>query len=101
VDIRLPLSDHAPPRHRLALAHERAALALGRLDAALAASKLRPGWQFRFELEAARRCAAMDGFRVEALQLAAAVNSLPLDPDTRYGSVAALVHGCFFVELMH
>jgi hypothetical protein len=67
---------------------ERAALALGRLDAALEGHPLRPGWQFRTELDAARRCAAVDGHRVDPVQFAVVANGLTLDPEARHGSVA-------------
>lgn len=67
---------------------ERAALALGRLDAALDGHPLRPGWQFRTELDAACRCAAADGHRVDPVQFAVVANGLTLDPEARHGSVA-------------
>src|SRR4051812_36070646 len=43
---------------------EQAAVAVGRLDAALAANPLRRAWTFRGELDAARRHAGADGRRV-------------------------------------
>jgi hypothetical protein len=57
---------------------EPAALALGRLDAALAAHPLRRAWSFWAELDAARRHAATDGRKVDFYRLAAHLHGLPL-----------------------
>jgi hypothetical protein len=57
---------------------ELAALALGRLDAAVAAHPLRRAWSFWAELDAARRHAATDGRKVDVYRLAAHLHGLPL-----------------------
>ena len=67
---------------------ERAALALGRLDAALDGHPLRPAWQFRTEMDAACRCAAADGHRIDPVHLAVVANGMTVDPEARRGSVA-------------
>src|SRR3954452_10036938 len=57
---------------------EDAAVAVGRLDAALAGNPLRRAWTFWSELDAARRHAGADGRRVELFRLAAHLHGLPL-----------------------
>ena len=57
---------------------EQAAVAVGRLDAALAGNPLRRAWTFWSELDAARRHAEADGRRVELFRLAAHLHGLPL-----------------------
>jgi hypothetical protein len=57
---------------------ERAAVAIGRLDAALAGSPLRRAWTFWSELDAARRHAGADGRKVDLFRLAAYLHGLPL-----------------------
>ena len=57
---------------------EEAAVAVGRLDAALAGNPLRRAWTFWSELDAARRHAEADGRRVELFRLAAHLHGLPL-----------------------
>src|SRR3954470_10148871 len=64
---------------------EAAAVAVGRLDAALAGNPLRRAWTFWSELDAARRHAEADGRRVELFRLAAHLHGLPL----RLGDTAA------------
>ena len=57
---------------------EDAAVAVGRLDAALAGNPLRRAWTFWSELDAARRHAGADGMRVDLFRLAAHLHGLPL-----------------------
>src|SRR3954463_10825941 len=57
---------------------EQAAIAVGRLDAALAGNPLRRAWTFWSELDAARRHAGADGHRVDLFRLAAHLHGLPL-----------------------
>jgi hypothetical protein len=57
---------------------EQAAIAVGRLDAALAGNPLRRAWTFWSELDAARRHAGADGRKVELFRLAAHLHGLPL-----------------------
>jgi hypothetical protein len=57
---------------------EQAAVAVGRLDAALAGNPLRRAWTFWSELDAARRHAEADGRRVDLFRLAAHLHGLPL-----------------------
>jgi hypothetical protein len=57
---------------------EQAAVAVGRLDAALAGTPLRRAWTFWGELDAARRHAGADGHRVDLFRLAAHLHGLPL-----------------------
>ena len=57
---------------------EQVAIAVGRLDAALAGNPLRRAWTFWSELDAARRHAEADGRRVELFRLAAHLHGLPL-----------------------
>lgn len=64
----------------LARATERAALAVGRLDAALEGHPLLPAWQHWVRLEAVRRHAALDGFRIDPHRLAAQIEGLRLRP---------------------
>jgi len=59
---------------------ERAALAIGRLDAALDGHPLRPAWQHWVRLEAACAHAAADGYRVAPHRLAALIEGLRLRP---------------------
>ena len=55
-----------------------AAVAVGRLDAALAGNPLRRAWTFWSELDAARRHAEADGRKVDLFRLAAHLHGLPL-----------------------
>ena len=57
---------------------EQAAVAVGRLDAALAGNPLRRAWTFWSELDAARRHAEADGRKVDLFRLAAHLHGLPL-----------------------
>jgi hypothetical protein len=57
---------------------ERAALAVGRLDAALAGHTLRPAWTFWTHLDTACRHAGTDGRKVDLFRLAAYLYGLPL-----------------------
>ncbi|UEM24326.1 hypothetical protein JL100_032380 (plasmid) [Skermanella mucosa] len=57
---------------------EQAAVAVGRLDAALAGTPLRRAWTFWSELDAARRHAEADGRKVDLFRLAAHLHGLPL-----------------------
>jgi hypothetical protein len=57
---------------------EDAAVAVGRLDAALAGNPLRRAWTFWSELDAARRHAEADGRKVDLYRLAAHLHGLPL-----------------------
>src|SRR3954449_106388 len=57
---------------------ENAAVAVGRLDAALAGNPLRRAWTFWSELDAARRHAEADGRKVDLFRLAAHLHGLPL-----------------------
>src|SRR3954463_16042655 len=63
---------------RIVTALEAAAVAVGRLDAALAGNPLRRAWTFWSELDAARRHAETDGRRVDLFRLAAHLHGLPL-----------------------
>src|SRR3954471_2168042 len=77
---------------------EQAAVAVGRLDAALAANPLRRAWTFWSELDAARRHAGADGRRVDLFRLAAHLHGLPLrlsdgaSAPERGGEIATLNH---------
>src|SRR4051812_36305880 len=77
---------------------EAAAVAVGRLDAALAGNPLRRAWTFWSELDAARRHAGADGRRVDLFRLAAHLHGLPLRPGDgasapeRGGEIAGLNH---------
>ena len=55
---------------------EDAAVAVGRLDAALAGTPLRRAWTFWSELDAARRHAEVDGRRVDQFRLTAHLHGL-------------------------
>ena len=57
---------------------EAAALAIGRLDAALSGHPLLPAWTFWNQLDTARRHAEADGRRVDLYRLAAFLHGLPL-----------------------
>jgi hypothetical protein len=57
---------------------EQAAIAVGRLDAALAGNPLRRAWTFWSELDTARRHAEADGRKVDLFRLAAHLHGLPL-----------------------
>src|SRR3954470_10515645 len=57
---------------------ENAAVAVGRLDAALAGNPLRQAWTFWSELDTARRHAGDDGRKVDLFRLAAHLHGLPL-----------------------
>src|SRR3954466_58100 len=63
---------------RIVTALEAAAVAVGRLDAALAGNPLRRAWTFWSELDAARRHAEADGRKVDLFRLAAHLHGLPL-----------------------
>ena len=63
---------------RIVTALEDAAVAVGRLDAALAGNPLRRAWTFWSELDAARRHAEADGRKVDLFRLAAHLHGLPL-----------------------
>ena len=63
---------------RIVTALEAAAVAVGRLDAALAGNPLRQAWTFWSELDAARRHAEADGRRVDLFRLTAHLHGLPL-----------------------
>ena len=65
-------------RKRDITALEEAAIAVGRLDAALAGNPLRRAWTFWSELDAARRHAEADGRKVDLFRLAAHLHGLPL-----------------------
>src|SRR4051812_46481190 len=75
---------------------EQAAIAVGRLDAALAGNPLRRAWTFWSELDAARRHAEADGRKVDLFRLAAHLHGLPLrlgdttSAPERGGEIAAL-----------
>jgi hypothetical protein len=57
---------------------EAAAVAIGRLDAALSGHPLLPAWTFWSQLDTARRHAEADGRRVDLYRLAAFLHGLPL-----------------------
>src|SRR3954463_686603 len=63
---------------RIVTALEAGAVAVGRLDAALAGNPLRRAWTFWSELDAARRHAEADGRRGDLFRLAAHLHGLPL-----------------------
>jgi hypothetical protein len=63
---------------RIVTALEAAAVAVGRLDAALAGNPLRRAWTFWSELDAARRHAEADGRKIDLFRLAAHLHGLPL-----------------------
>src|SRR3954454_6494520 len=63
---------------RIVTALEDAAVAVGRLDAALAGNPLRRAWTFWSELDAARRHAEADGRKVDLLRRGAHLHRLPL-----------------------
>ena len=65
----------------VAEALEAAAVAVGRLDAALAGNPLRPAWSLWSGLDAARRHAEADGHKVDLYRLAAHLHGLPLRTD--------------------
>ena len=75
---------------------EAAALAVGRLDAALSGHPLLPVWTFWGQLDTARRHAETDGRRVDLYRLAAFPHGLPLRVGAtlslaeRGGDIAAL-----------
>ncbi|MEI8393568.1 MAG: hypothetical protein WCF85_02455 [Rhodospirillaceae bacterium] len=79
-----------------ARALEAAALAIGRLDAALSGHPLYPGWRLWSALEAAVRQAAADGLKVDFYRLAAAGEGVPLTTfvrlDDRGAEIVALNH---------
>src|SRR3954470_12924407 len=56
---------------------EQAAVAVGRLDAALAGTPLRRAWTFWSELDAARRHAEADGRKGELFRLPPPLHGLP------------------------
>ena len=59
---------------------ERAAAAIGRLDAALADHPLALSWRYRSRLDAAIRMADSDGVRVDPMRLAGILENLTLTP---------------------
>ena len=63
---------------RIVTALEAAAVAVGRLDAALAGNPLRRAWTFWSELDTARRHAETDGRKIDLFRLAAHLHGLPL-----------------------
>jgi hypothetical protein len=67
-----------PGQLAISTALERAAVAVGRLDDALAGHPLLPGWTHWAGLEAACRHAAADGWKADPYRLAAFVEGLPL-----------------------
>jgi hypothetical protein len=77
---------------------EAAALAVGRLDAALSGHPLLPAWTFWSQLDTARRHAETDGRRVDLYRLAALLHGLPfrvaatLSLAVREGDIAAHAH---------
>jgi hypothetical protein len=91
VRVRLAYSDVVAPL-------EAAALAVGRLDAALAGHSLLPAWTFWSQLDMARRHAEVDGRWVDLYRLAAFLHGLPLRVGAtpslaeRGGDIAALAY---------
>ena len=77
---------------------EAAALAAGRLDAALSGHLLLPAWTFWSQLDTTRRHAEADGRRVDLYRLAAFLHGLPLRVGAflslaeRGGEIAALAY---------
>jgi hypothetical protein len=77
---------------------EAAALAIGRLDAALSGHPPLPVWTFRGQFDTARRHAEVDGRRVDLHRLAAFPHGLPLrvaatlSLGERGGAIATLTH---------
>jgi hypothetical protein len=75
-----------------------AALAVGRLDAALSGHPLLPAWTFWSQLDTARRHTKVDGRRVDLYRLSAFPHGLPRrvgatpSMTERGGDVAALVY---------
>jgi hypothetical protein len=57
---------------------EAAALAVGRLDAALSGHPLLPAWTFWSQLDTAGRHAEVDGCRVDLFRLSTFLHGLPL-----------------------
>jgi len=97
--------DKSDPATRAA-ALERAALAVGRLDATLDGHPLLPAWQHWVRLEAVRQHAGLDGYRVHPHRLAAVIEGLRLrPPDTpalheRGADLDALHHALSLYGLM-
>lgn len=97
-----PVPENATP----AAALERAALAVGRLDATLAGHPLLPAWQHWVRLEAVRVHAGQDGHRVDSQRLAAYIEGLRLrvsDSPARFergADVDALNHALRLYGLM-
>jgi hypothetical protein len=77
---------------------EAAALAVGRLDAALSGHPLLPAWMFWSQLDTTRRHADVDSRRVDLYRLAAFLHGLPLRVGAflslaeRGGEIAALAY---------
>jgi hypothetical protein len=93
-----PLRGAAPLSVTLAIDLERAAAALARLDAALAAHPLAPAWAYRARLDAVCLQAAVDGKAIDPWHLAALVEGVRL----RLNPVAALVdRGAIFDAARH
>lgn len=91
--------DHASGQPAdVARALEGAALAVGRLDAALDGHPLLPAWQHWVRLEAVRRHAALDGCRVDPHRLAALIEGLRLRP---FGTAALHERGADHDGLNH
>lgn len=75
--LRLSVLEKADPAIRAA-ALERAALTIGRLDAALDGHPLLPAWQHWIRLEAVRGHSGLDGHRIDPQRLAAFLEGLRL-----------------------
>lgn len=67
-------------------AAEQAAVAIGRLDAALQNHPLRKAWEMRARIDAAVHAAALNGRKVDKERLFAMVAGIPVDPLRDYGS---------------
>ncbi|MBV8494313.1 MAG: hypothetical protein JO162_12655, partial [Alphaproteobacteria bacterium] len=82
----------APNAAALAVALERAAAAVARLDMALLGHPLAAAWAYRARLDAVRRQAAVDGQAIDPWSLAALVEGvrLRLDPGARLSDRGAI-----------
>jgi hypothetical protein len=83
----------APNAAALAMALERAAAAVARLDMALAGHPLAAAWAYRARLDAVHRQAAADGMMIDPWHLAALVEGvrLRLDPGARLSDRGAIL----------
>lgn len=92
-----------PSASALAVAAERASLAIGRLDQALAAHPLRAAFLYRARLEAVRHQAASDGHAIDPWHLAATLEGLRLrlDPTMRLPERAATLEAARFAYGLH